>query len=652
MTVRVQVPVNGLSSRGSVPANGRFHLGAMGLFDSLAVSLGKPYAGPYSIHPLFQPLVDVPVLGEFIQFRAKGIRMGPDDRRLKAQLVYLGLPFSYDVHGTVVRRLKIPPDKMNEDQGLPRYVWQLPDLFLEDQGAPSAGPLSLPPGQGTVRGRSIRPAWEDGEVLIEGNFSNRTISLYGFTLHFAEVPPGQRQSILVSGAILGPTLTIQGLESVDVEDLRADIHVATADPQHNPFKMTVIIDPNSYKPLSFTMDRYQGRMVVLGVHSKKSPKEDVDLILREGIDVKGFKLALEPIGPVIKIDEVIAKRLTMTARGVNLATQAGDQTVFRDVTLILSEGRPYFYSKISGAATGEILGQNKNRILFENFNWTGEMMAGPDENDQVAVTIGGNIETRIKELRFLAKSERMKAYALTLIKNATVKGVGRITVWPDEERALLEAQEGQPQPSIEGQEGKIIFHQDPSQVEVWPELKERYGKKRAREILSHMVIPLKKISFSARKMAFQATEVESTGQPALGVVNADVGPIAFTGDAMGGLNIRFLGIYVPMVINEAQKMSDATLKVGRLLDQPDENGRRLVMVRGIDIDAKESAQSLPPEWQLCGFDRQKIRAVLEEFTFSPDDMDVHYRGLKTLQIFLKDLVNRGCFRHEKLEHKP
>lgn len=621
----IKIPVEGLNRSGPIDTFTSAVLGNQGALVALGMEF-KPAWGPLPIVPT---LDHVPIIAPFFQIRVLKLEMEPETRRIRARLCYLVVPFNQDVHDLFLEK-----SDLDLPMGLPFFSWQFLDLFLK---------AVEEKGEGIA---DVKPRLDQGEIGMEGNFSNRSVDVAGMQLHFAPLPSGQSHRIRVSGCLLEPTVTVHGLESVKLGHPKADMRVSNKGSTLDPLTMKVKIDPTFRSSPTFEIPRFRSDRVLFEAVPVDASQLPLRMELEEGIDVQGVTMRIDPSGPRIGIRKMVAKKVAFDGGGVRLRTGAGDETIFEDVKVAIEEGRPSFRSRIRATANGEAnyfmkderLGTMQFRFLESEGNLRIERtQEGPE------VEITGHLKTEMPKIDLIVRSENLQAFVDHKIEDATVEGTGRVLIRPERREALIEGKEGEGM-RVKGKGGTVRFHQSPSQVEEWPELRRELGGK-SDKIQSDLTIAVKEVGFEVQRMRFESL-VHSGGQAALEIQEADIGSIDVTGDLSGLIFVRIPGgFYRPVRIHD---MPDAFVRIGQLKDRTSSNGRREADFSKVLISGVESRPHFSRRDQKrCGVDRQHIHATLGFFQFSPDDrrividqVDPHFHTI------LEDLEWGGCLKIE------
>lgn len=675
MSMEIRLPIDGLRKNGPVEAFTKAVLKGSGALVVLDVTF-KPAAGPI---PLVEPWNKVPIIGPFFQIRLLKITMNQNTRRLEAKVCYVGIPIKQDAQDKVIEALKLSPEAMkgegyNLTEGVPLYSWQIFDLFLKAQEELSQKPPSASNDESTstrLGYGDIRPRFAEGTIRVEGNFSNQDLTVEGVRFSFASLPATQKHRFEVSGKLLDPRISIYGWKEASVQNPRVAFQIKN-NSQENlaPFHMQLHLDPEGQQPVRVEVDRYRSNNISFDIASFEDHRIKLHLELEEGIEVEGVKFILDPQAPRATIRKIVAKRIRLDGFGAHLETSPGDRAVLEDIRLDRVKDRPRFVARIEGRGSGSInylIGNEElGYMKFRYLEGKGQLRIEPDEQGDTFVELNGNIATELPELRLLVRSEKMEGYVRTSITNASVSGNGRIVVTPKKNSAFVESQGTSNPITVRGLSGEVYVHQDPSEVEGWPELKRQLGA-RAADVRTDLYIQPREISFSVDFMNLQSMMHQKSGTPALEITDTRIGPIRIVGDLWGRVYTRIPGgFYYPMVIGMTEederqcrtrnastcrysaKMMDASVEVGRLLDHVDETGKRTVDFSQISISGVESAPTFSPRDQKrCGTDRQHIHATLGLFQFSPEDRSLTIEGVDPhFHIFLKDRLNGGCLKIE------
>lgn len=682
MTIDIDIPIEGMGGKSDALIKSVLgDKGAVILLDAqFKPGLNFHLSSGWGI-PVIKQVVEY-----FTGYRVLRVYMDPKSRKIKGRIDYRNTYFSrdpdhfpfVDVHKRVVEKLKLSPQtvkKSNLKKGLPVYSWEMVDLFFTalDERRKQQKPK-------TTEFEKIRPLWDKGEISIEGNFSNKTVTLPGLTINFAKLPANEKHRITVKGKLLEPEITIQGLESLEVDSPKAKFRLVNAQPKKEPLKIIAKIDPDGKTPLRFTIPHYQSDKVYLETEPKGDPDMKIRFDLQEGFEIQDLTFWMDSKEPRMDIKKMVAKQIAFDGFGLHLETTPGDSATFTNVRLQRKKGQVYFNSEIEGKGNGEISYQKNGleigTIKFRYLEGKGKLSVAPDEEGVRRAEISGNVSAELPELRLRVKSDKIQSEVMTELIDAEVFGKGRLVVWPTRKKALLESAKGESF-HIHGNKGRVRFHQDPSRVEKWPELKRELGDELSKSVVSDLFIDLKEIEFDAQKVdvtSLVATDEMNTPgseKPALQIQEALLGPIKMKGDIYGHFFVRIPGgLYYPLVIGQtarerkkckfntttheydqksctySAKMLDAEVEIGTLTDQRDADGRRKVRFTDIFLSGEESADTFSREDQkICkGIKHQHFHAILGIFQASPEDKDFQIDQIDPhFHIFLNDLIQGGCF---------
>ncbi|HEX5034071.1 MAG TPA: hypothetical protein VFW62_06285, partial [bacterium] len=368
---------------------------------------------------------------------------------------------------------------------------------------------------------------------------------------------GEKHRLIVSGSLLEPKVKVHGLRSAAWSGREGAIKLTNAEERLDPLEVQLRFDPLGKRSSTYEIPAYRSKRMYLEGRAKQ---DDVPLRLdlEEGIELKGLKFQTDAHGPRIDIAKLSARRLAFREKGIELRTNPNDEAVFTGVELRIVNGKIHFASGLSGKATGELKvksGEEEVGFLkFEALQGSGRLEVKPDPNGDPVVDLSGSLKAEMPELRLLVQSEKLKASVKTQVRDASVAGLGRLRVWPASQQALLEGGSGDQSIRIQGKGGRVVFHQDTSEVEEWPDLKKRLGPLLAKQVVTDFYIEPQDIEFKVAKMELGKVSAEQ-GQAALEITKADLGPIRITGDAWGKIFARLPGgVYFPLAIPESAKM--------------------------------------------------------------------------------------------------
>jgi len=293
-------------------------------------------------------------------------------------------------------------------------------------------------------------------------------------------------------------------------------------------------------------------------------------------------------------------------------------------------------------------GENEIGFLkFQALQGSGRLEVNPAPNGDPVVDLSGSLSAELPELRFLVQSEKLKASVRTQVNGASVSGLGRLRVWPASQQALREGTSGDNPIRIQGKGGRVIFHQDTSEVEDWPDLKKRLGPILAKQVVTDFFIEPQDIEFKVGKMEMGRVSAEQ-GQASLEITKADLGPIRITGDAWGKLFARLPGgIYFPLAIPESAKMRAANIRIDRLQDLREDKDREISFQKLVIAGEESQPTFSQKDQKRCGIDRQHVHASLGLFQFSPEDREIQVKDIDPhFHIYLKNPVSGGCIKIE------
>jgi len=604
----------------------------------------RPYAGPQS---LLKPLEQVPILGPFFMVRVLSVEMEPASRKLQARVKYLWFPVTKQVHEDYLKKAELPPGLVKGpgfdlNQGIPVYSWQILDLVLKVLAAKGAQVAK------NVGVDQVKPLLEESEILVEGDFSNRRIQLRGATLEFGPLAPGEKHRLVITGSLLDPVVKVHGLKSVQWRGAGGSLSLSNADERLEPLELRVHVDTLGGQGTRFEVPAYRSRKVRLEL-SPGGGGEGLRLGMEEGLELKGLNFSLTPEGPAVDIASLEAKQVSLLGQGLDLRTTPGDKASLTSLRLRFVGGRPEFQARLKGKATGELRvsrqGAELGFLKFEALEGDGSLGLSHEADGRARLEIAGRLFTKIPELRFLVQSEKLKASVQTKVERAEVGGVGRLSLWPGSGRALLEGL-GEKPIRVRGLDGLVTFHQDPSKVAEWGELKKELGEALAQQVVTDFYIRPSEIEFQVARMDL-AGSIPPNGSPALEIAQAELGPIKIRGDVWGKLFARLPGgIYFPVKIDEAAKMKDARVEIASLRDQKQGQAGREIAFQEIRLAGEESQATFSKKDQKrCGFDRQHLHAALGLFQFSPESREWQVKNLDPhFHIYLKNHVGGGCLK--------
>ncbi|GEM_PF-2238946 len=662
LNASVRIPVTGLGPGGSrmdtwTQATLREH-GAVALLGVTLVggTASRPFPGA-----VFNILGDVPIIAPFFRFRILRVFINPSTRRLQARIEYLCIPVNLEAHQQILDQLSLaPPVLRGPDydlrQNLPPYAWQFAEIverFLAEQARRQHQGAPPPVAPASAVAPRIEPLLDQAEIWVDGNFSNRSLSLLGLTVHFAELRPGSIHRLRVSGHLLSPTITVNGIESADFNHLRANLHLVDGGNSAEPLVMQLTLDPHSQEGLlrMIRIPHYQSRQIFLEAISTRNPEDRVTLSLEQGFSLRNFAMNFSGSEPSFSIDSLDVRQMAFDGFGVHLATSPGDAATLTNLHVTPGEGLANVEADIHGQASGTVdyfLGnERRGHLNFNYLNGEGSFRVVGEPGQPTRFELRGRFLTEMSELRLLARSQELNAYAETVIQDATVRGEGILSVWPFESRILVES--GAEPLLVEGHRGQVIFHQDPSLVPRWSELRQILGSS-GDSADSHVTIQVHDIHFRVPQLGLQSHMEEGSGRPVLRVDDAQIEDIHIRGDIEGTLLFRLLGRYYPIGISQNAPMRDATFNIHGLRDDTDATGHREVRFSGIEISGEESVPtfSLRDQRRCYGhdgqhYDRQHVHVSLGTFQFNPDERQVQLADIgEHFHIIARDILHGGC----------
>ena len=647
LTTTLKMPVEGISDYGPVKTFSRAVIKDQGALVELGTEF-KPALGPQAI---VKYLNQVPIIGPFFSVRVLKVEMDPSTRRLKARVKYLFFPMTQEVHDDYLKKAELPPHLIrgpNHDltKGLPVYSWQILDLLfkiIEEKGKQVAVNVGLD---------GVKPRLDQSEITLEGNFSNKKVSLRGLDLHFAPLGPQEKHRVTLKGNLLNPVLVIRGLQAAELQGSGGRIKISNAEGPFDPLEIRIKIDPLGEKSARFEVSRYQSKKVLIESTPQNPAHSPLKLEMEEGADLEELVFQNETDGPRLELNKLTVKKIGLEVGGVRLSTTPGDRALFESLRVKMVGGQPEFFSKLKGSASGELEVVDRGRRLgflkFKALEGEGTLKVGQDSFKKFRVALEGSLSAELSELQFLVQSDKIKASVATQIEGASIAGLGRLTVWPDETRAMMESPDEKKAFTVRGRGGKVVFHQDPSEVAAWPELKKNLGNLDAKKVVTDLIVKPSEMEFSVQKMSLKAVALPDGGSPTLEIQEADLSGIQIRGEVWGRLFTRLPGgLYFPIFIPEDARLQGALMKVGRLQDKGGDTDRRSVLFNQVELEGEESKPTFSNKDQKrCGIDRQHIHARLGLFQFTEDrqfkieQVDPHFH------VYLKNHVGGGCLKIE------
>jgi hypothetical protein len=603
-----------------------------------------PYWGPLTLpSPVTQVVREIPLIGIFALYRLLSIEMDPKSRKITGKAVYLLVPIERDLQRGLAEAGKVPKDLVRGPgydlkKGLPEYSWQITDIaeqmFLRKQ---TEGIKQI--GQATGFDKII-PLFDQGRVLIEGDFSNEEIKIGKVTLKFSPKRSKDPHRIVLQGGMSQPKMKVWGLKTLEVEHAQGTLRIGHQQESEEPLELSWKLDYSELANSQVEIPKLDSQAFRIE-NVSKDPEQRVSFTLRRGLTVKNLSLSFPDGSPHLHIQEVEARQGEFEGLGMSFRSSPDDKATFSQVHMEIRNGFPHFHSRFKGEANGELDykkdGEEVAWLKFRELKGNGSLRTGKDEAGHVFFRLGGDFSTQIPSLRLLVRSSIFKGSVRTEIGEALVKGRAELTVWPELGRARLSKLEGAPPLEIAGTSGQVRFHQDPSQVEAWPELKEQLGKL-AEKVQTDLTIDLKDIGFEVNQMDVRRVFQAESKIPALEILEADISDIRIRGDLHGKLWARLPGgVFHPLTVPENAKMNDATVTLGSLRDF-EKDGKREAIFQKIFISGEESNPTLnASDQKRCGFDRQHIHADLGLFGFSPDTKSVQIQKLGShFHVYLKN----------------
>jgi hypothetical protein len=194
----------------------------------------KPYMGELTVPlPLDAGKIGgkTPIVGPLFKFKVLEISMDPVTRQLKGRIRYFFFtditgPWDVNVHQAIVDKIDLPPEAKKGPgydlaKAVPVYTWQVADLAskiaeeYKKKGKEAGKIVEAAPVD------KVLPLLDQGEIVAEGNFSNKTIKVAGVTVRFAPLPTDKKHRITIKGKLTEPVITVEGLQSFEAEDSRS-----------------------------------------------------------------------------------------------------------------------------------------------------------------------------------------------------------------------------------------------------------------------------------------------------------------------------------------------------------------------------------------------------------------------------------------------
>ncbi len=643
LTADLKVPVKNRDWAKTVHTHTQIVLGEHGRLDAARIKF-DPYWGPLTFPGKAADVVrEIPIIGIFAIYRLLSVEMDPVSRKIVGKGKYLFFPIERELQSTIVEKGEIPKDLVRRPgydlyQGVPRYTWQLTDI-VEQILAREKTEGFKEIGKATKLD-TIVPLFDKGQVKIEGDFGNEEIKIGAVVLKFFPKKGKDPHRILIEGGLGEPKMKVWGLKSIEVTHSQGTLRLGNLEAAQGPLEFSWNLNFQDLKASRLHLPRLESKEFLIE-NISSNPEKNLTLRLRKGLTVKNLQLSMETGTPHLHVQEVEARQGEIEGMGVRFKTSPADKAVLRQIHLEMKKGFPHFHARLEGEASGELEytknGEEVAWLKIKDLKGQGTVRIGLDEKNRAYFGLSGDFSTQIPSLRLLVRSQKMKGLVRTEIGDAFVKGRASLTVWPEEVSASLKKLKNAPPLTVRGTSGRVSFQQDTSQVKEWPELTANLGPL-ASKIQTDLKIDLKDIGFEIHQMDVKRV-VQTKGEtPALEILEANISDIRIQGDLFGRLWGRLPGgIFHPIIIPEAAKMLDASVKIGGLRDF-EEDGKRKVIFQKIFLSGEESKPTMTPRDQKrCGFDRQHIHADLGLFGFNPDSKEFQIQNLgKHFHIYLKN----------------
>lgn len=667
MDINLSLPLKGLNDD-DVTTKTQIKIGEQGALILLGIEM-NPAINVSLVDgiPVIEYLDDIPLLGIFFRIAVLEINMDPETRRLKACLRYVVVPFPYDVHDRMIKLMDKNGYLSKEvtrgsgiDQKLPLYTWQMLDVALraKEQRTAAAKPQDLPEPNGKSPERKLEPLWDRSTIEVTGNFSNQRLKLMGYELVFDELRPFQKHRLTLKGPLLNPLVAVHGFKELTIDNARNRVSLENQDENPNTLYFRAAWDPTGKRPPLIELPNFHSRKIKVGALFKDKERT-LEFSLDQGVDIQNLAFAVEEDGAyVIHIDSVATSGLILNGMGVSLQTQSTSAAVMEDLNLVVRDGVPYFSSKIRGQAEGVaryfMEDEERGRI---SFNLTrearGRVEVGPDATGRTRIIIDGDLEAVMPELRLLVRSEEFHGYALTAIEGAKVTGHGKLTIFPEQSKVLIESATKDQAVMVRGTRGHAEFGQDLIEVPDWTAELERLFGSRAREVTTAINLDIDRIEFGVHNFELFSYYNDKSRKSSFLIRDAVMGPIHISGSLnQGRVFLRGpSGTYLP--IDLVQQLhappteggvarARVSLKLDLLTDQTSGPVRTVDMSK-IDVLIEDEAATLSPrEQELCGTKGVHIHASLDRMMFLPKARAYEMKGVDHVHVVLKNPFGKGC----------
>ncbi len=600
------------------------------------------------------------------------VQLRPDGR-LIAKVRAFGHPLVPEILEAFLKKFEIGPDdlaKVGTRPGiLPPYPWQLLDLMLmKFSSGSNAGKA---PDTGLALDK-IRFDLTDSEIKMEMAMESKDIKfsdgpLKGMYFQSYDLPVGEKNRLEISGPLAapqvgkrGPVLTLWGGKTIGIDTPRGAVELSLS-PSDQPIEFELALDPpggvGSLPPALWLLPyKNDGAIIRTIPHAEDFP--ELALELTGGVMAEGLGFRVWESGPKVVWHRLAAHQVHFAGLGSDLKTNAPSSVALTDGFFAIYQGRPNLQTHIEGEAKGAIMyrpakqpEELRQQVLGTlNFNvlkGSAQLTSSQRANGDYVTSLDGNLFSEIPEMGLRVHNPKLGSVRVVM-KDATMRGVGQLDVnvtqgvvkWLGKDKVGLR---------VEAHGGNIEFIQDPTKVN--PKLKAQLGARLANGVVSKMFLEAKLIAFATQELELSGVK-KVNGVPMLEITNGNFSEVETRADLWGRLFLHAMGIVYPVEVKYKNRMKDALIKVGLLIDNT-VDGVRQINISRIFLQGEESADSLyGSDASLCGFRRQHFEAFVDTLSFG-DEGPVHVQltdpnefplidGVRPhFHIFLKDPAG-GC----------
>jgi len=668
--INVKLPMEGLSDGGGKT---QVNLNALIKDGGALVYLGTDFKPSVEI-PLWKPGTKIPLISPFFKIRLLKLSLD-ENRQVDARVCYLFIPFNYNVHDKLIDKIKkgdIPDELLksngvNWNNNVPLYSWQILDTLFEIQKHPP----NKTDKSTDESFNNVKPVWDEGGIDIKGNFSNQKIELEGLTLDFAELPKGHKSRFTVRGPITSPILKVNGLSGISLGSEKGFVHFGNENPNEFPWVIQAVWDPTNKKKPVFNIPQFKSNKIFIETIFKNGKERSVRLDMDEGIELSGVSVDLNHPSPLVTIKKITAKQLSFEGFGTTLQTEPGNIAIMENMSLVLDSKKPVFNADLRSKAKGSVsYFMNNEELGHINYDFIneakGHVHIGHDENDKTKVSISGQIETKMPDLRLFVRSEKIHGFVKVEIADAFVGGSGTLNIWPYSSEIEVKGDSNHSTVHIEGKKGQVRFGQNAFEIPEWAEeLKKLVPPELMSQAKTDVAVDIKHISFDFSKLKLISAIANSDGKPAFQIDDTLMGPIKVSGTLKKGLFFLRIptGLFMPWdLTKDWNQNADGKRKKGEeapltdnpnidmtidlLSDKTDENDtqetERKIKIENIFLKIEETKDTFSPRDQKrCGAKRQHIHVNLRDFLFSPAAREFELNGLTHTHVVLKSPFGKG-----------